>query len=265
MEILRYMKKGKLHVKIIAGRLIILLTVILNISGCSKKNSDKVLRIGTEIGYPPFEYLDEDGKTLIGFDVDLWTELCHRLGMKAQVCDTQWTGILSGLDADRYDCIISAITITKERQERFLVTEPYVQNSECFIVNADRADKKIEGPEKLNGLKVAYQAETVSDVFVTDLIDNGADFTTFEYDKLLDAFDDLEFGRVDVVVAETAASGIIVRNRKNLRIDFVGEPDAFFGIMVSKNNPELFNKIQSALAQMKQDGFINSLEEKWLK
>lgn len=242
-------------------------------AGCSKTSSKNtctlkngILQIGTEYGYPPFEYLAEDGTTLIGFDVDLWNELCRRLELKPVFYDTQWAGILDGLETHRYDCIISAITITPERKERFLITEPYVQNSECFVVNTNSAKSPVTDPALLNGKKIAYQAETVSDVYVNNLIANGARFKTFEYDKLLDAFDDLKFGRVDVVVAESVAAGVIVKNNKDIfRIDFVGEPDAYFGIIVAKDNPELFEKIQTTLNEMRADGFMAALEEKWLK
>lgn len=223
-----------------------------------------VLTIGTEYGYPPFEYLDRDGKTLIGFDVDLWNELCARLELKPKIFDTQWAGLFSSLETNRFDCVISAVTITKERDEKFLVTKPYIQNSQCYIVRKD-FEKKLDFPRAIENLKVAYQAETVSDVFVNKLIDEGVQMQSFEYEKLMDAFDDLKFGRVEVVVAETVMSRILVKENPDIfRIDFVGEPDAFFGILVSRQNPESFEAIQSTIDQMYADGFMKNLEEKWI-
>lgn len=246
---------------------------LLTIFSCSQKksNPDSItlkpdrLTIGTEYGYPPFEYIAEDGKTLIGFDVDMWNELCRRMELKPVYYDTQWPGLFSGLEANRFDCVISAVTITPQRKEKFLITKPYVQNSECFVVNPS-SGLTIDDPAKLEGLKVAYQAETVSDVYVTELKDTGLKFETFEYDKLLDAFDDLKFGRVNVVVAESVASKIIVKtNPEKYRIDFIGEPDAFFGLLVNRNNPELFEKIQDTLDQMYEDGWMKENEKKWLE
>lgn len=225
---------------------------------------DGVLTIGTEYGYPPFEYIAEDGVTLIGFDVDMWNELCRRMNLKPEYYDTQWAGLFPALETDRYDCIISAVTITPERSQKFLITKPYVQNSDCFVVRKD-FEKVLAVPESLEGLKVAYQAETVSDVFVTGLKEKGLDIKTLEYDKLLDAFDDLRFGRVDVVVAESVASGIIVKNNPDVyRIDFTGNPDEFFGILVNKKNQALFDLIQNTLDSMYSDGWMKSNEDKWL-
>lgn len=241
-------------------------------SGAIKNSPDQksitiksgVLTIGTEFGYPPFEYLADDGKTLIGFDVDMWNELCRRLNLEPKFYDTQWAGLFSALESGRYDCVISAVTITPERQEKFLITKPYIQNSQCFIVNRN-SGLTLESPEKLEGLKVAYQAETVSDVFVANLKDGGMNLLTYEYDKLMDAFDDLRFGRVDVVVAESVASKIIVKTKPDIfRVDYVGQADAFFGLLVNKKNPELFEKIQATLDDMYADGWMAVNEEKWL-
>lgn len=263
-------KKNKINFRIFFFTAIVIscLALISCERKCCKKNitiKPGVLTIGTEFGYPPFEYLADDGKTLIGFDVDMWNEICSRLNLKPRFYDTQWAGLFSALESNRYDCVISAVTITPERKVRFLITKPYIQNSQCFIVRRN-GSIKVREPEMLEGLKVAYQAETVSDVFVTDLVENGLKCETFEYDKLLNAFDDLKFGRVDVVVAESVASGIIVEDSlSDFEITFTGEADAFFGILVNKNNPELFEKIQSTLDEMYADGWMEANEKKWLK
>lgn len=243
----------------------------LLLNSCNQKTKngltlkEGVLTIGTEVGYPPFEYLADDGKTLIGFDVDMWNELCRRLNLVPKYYDTQWVGLFAALDSNRYDCVISAVTITEARQEKYLITKPYVQNSQCFIVRKD-FKLNLDTPTKLEGLKVAYQAETVSDVFVEKLTAQGMHFKIYEYDKLLDAFSDLSFGRVDVVVAESVMSRMLVKNNPDVyRIDFVGKADAFFGILVSRDNPELFEKIQSTLDQMYADGWMQRNEEKWLQ
>lgn len=275
--------------------LLIMFAVLLSdfFISCSKQKQNKnILKIATEFGYPPFEYLDDDAKTLIGFDVDMWNEICRRLDMTPHYEDVQWSGIFSALEAERFDCIISAVTITKERKEKFLITRPYVLNSECFIVRTgnksndgkenenDFSDSEenlfssdislnaavLDSPKKLSGLKVAFQAETVSDVYVTELLESGMKFETFEYDKLMDAFDDLKYRRVDVVVAESvAAKNLVKKNPDVYKIDYIAEPDAEFGILVNKKNPELFEKIESALDSMYDDGFMKDLEAKWLQ
>ena len=112
--------------------------------GCSKKTEKGEftvqkgkLTIGMEIGYPPFEYYAEDGKTPVGFDVELGTEIAKRLDLDAEFIDTAWDGIFAGLNTERYDVVISAATITPERVENFLFSNPYIGNGQAIIVRKD--------------------------------------------------------------------------------------------------------------------------------
>lgn len=229
--------------------------------GLTLKNG--ILKIGIEYGYPPFEYLAEDGKTLIGFDVDMADEICRRLNLKPEYIDTQWAGIFEGLATNRYDILISAATIIPEREKHFWVTRPYVKNSECLIVNSGMKNI-LDKPEKLKGLKVACQEMSVSSVFVHEELLPKTEFEVFEYDKLLDAFEDLKLGRVDVVVAEAVASKNIVKNSDGkLRVDWYAEESHGFGMMVNKKNKEFFDVISRTLDDMYSDGFMKSIEDKY--
>ena len=94
------------------------------------------LTIGCEVGYPPMEYTAEDGLTYVGFDIDVARALGDVLGLEVEFVNTAWEGIFAGLDKKQYDCIISAVSITPERQERYILTEPYVANALCIVTNA---------------------------------------------------------------------------------------------------------------------------------
>ncbi len=93
-----------------------------------------ILKVGMEIGYPPMEYLASDGKTKLGFDVDIANEIGELLGIEVEFINTAWDGIFAGLEKGEYDCIISAVSITEERQAKYILTEPYVSNKQQIIV-----------------------------------------------------------------------------------------------------------------------------------
>ena len=93
-----------------------------------------VLMIGCEVGYPPMEYFDTDGTTPIGFDIDVGKAIAELLGLEWRLVNTGWDGIFDSLDRGDYDCIISSVSITAPRQERFLFTEPYIANAMCIVV-----------------------------------------------------------------------------------------------------------------------------------
>ena len=105
-------------------------------SGFSTIN-EGVFMVGSEIGYPPMEYKDENGIDNIGFDIDVAYRLGEILGLDVQFVDTAWDGIFFALEKGEYDAIISSVSITEPRQQKYLLTEPYVSNALCIVVKAD--------------------------------------------------------------------------------------------------------------------------------
>jgi ABC-type amino acid transport substrate-binding protein len=101
-----------------------------------KTITDGYLTIGCEIGYPPMEYTTPDGLTEIGFDIDVGKAIAELLGLEWKAVNTAWEGIFAGLEKGQYDCIISAVSITPERQEKYILTQPYVANALCIVTNA---------------------------------------------------------------------------------------------------------------------------------
>jgi ABC-type amino acid transport substrate-binding protein len=91
------------------------------------------LKIGMEATYPPMEYTTDDGSEFIGFDIDVSNRLGELLGLKVEFVNTSFDGIFAGLDKGDYDCVISAISITPERQENYIMTQPYVANALCIV------------------------------------------------------------------------------------------------------------------------------------
>ena len=91
--------------------------------------------VGMEIGYPPMEYLDKDGITPVGFDVEVASEIAKLLGLELELVDTAWDGIFAGVDTNKYDAIISSVSITPERTEAYNLTNAYVSNQLVLVVN----------------------------------------------------------------------------------------------------------------------------------
>jgi polar amino acid transport system substrate-binding protein len=99
--------------------------------------TDGVLAVGMEATYPPMEYTTDDGKDLIGFDIDVSNRIGELLGLKVEFVNTSWDGIFAGLEKGQYDVIASAVSITPEREETFSLTKPYVANALCVVVRND--------------------------------------------------------------------------------------------------------------------------------
>jgi polar amino acid transport system substrate-binding protein len=213
-----------------------------------------VLNVGMNIGYPPLEYLDADGKTPIGFDVQMAQALAAKLGLRLNLIDTAWDGIFAGVDTNRYDCIISAVTITEERLQRHNFTKPYMGNAQVMVL-LKGSNISARSPNELSGLGVSYQAETTSDIFMSKLAEQGLDFTPYEYDQMMHCFDELSLGRVDAIVCDKiVASGYIAAPDSLFEIVWEGDADETFGICLKKGNDALTAALDTALDELFADG-----------
>ena len=230
------------------------------VDGLTLKNGE--LQIGVNIAYPPFEYYDTDGKTPLGFDIDLGKAIAGKLGMQADIIDVAWEGIFAGLDTNKYDCIISAVTITDDRKVHYEFSKPYIGNGQSIILKKG-TKVSVTKPENLAGLRVGYLTESTSDVFMTKLAGNGLKFNAEEYDDEMNAFADLKNERCDAVVSDALVA-----------VDYVNKPDSpyemvwegpaeeFFGICIKKGNTALVQAVDKALDGLFADGTVKQLSEK---
>jgi polar amino acid transport system substrate-binding protein len=220
-----------------------------------------VLSIGMEIGYPPMEYFDVDGKTPIGFDVQMAKVIAAKLGLEAEFVDTAWDGIFAGVDTGKYDCIMSSVTITDERLEVYNFTKPYIGNSQALVL-LKGSNITAKSPEELGGLGVAYQAETTSDIYMTKLAEGGLKFTPYEYDKVLNCFDELRNHRVDAIVCDSlVAFDYIAPADSPFELVWQGQAEEKFGICLKKGNDALTAALDRALDELFADGTMFKISQ----
>jgi polar amino acid transport system substrate-binding protein len=239
-------------------------------AGCSKQTGQPggltitpgVLTVGMEIGYPPMEYFADDGKTLQGFDVELAKALAGKLGLKFEWVDTAWDGIFAGVDTGKYDCIISSVTYTEERAVNFNFTNPYVANSQLLVVRKD-SPVKPASMEDIKGLRLTYQAETTSDTLATEWISKtGAKVEVFEYDKVMNCFDELTLNRVDVILVDSVVAAEYVGRPGNpYEITAEVSNDEVLAICLKKGNDALTEALNKALDELYTDGTLQRISQ----
>lgn len=223
---------------------------------------DKLL-VGSDIAYPPFEYYDTDGVTPIGVDVELAYAIGEKLGCEVEMMNTAWDGIFAGLSKGDYDIVMSSVTITPERLLDFDFSDPYIENYQSINVLADSGVKPAS-PAGLAGLKVGYQEDTTSDIYLTDYIEkNGTEVQTFEYATVMNAWDDLAAGRLDAVICDsTVATKYLAEGKYEQTWNQQSEPDAVpeqFAVCMPKGSTELQAAINKALAEIKADGTLDKI------
>ena len=221
---------------------------------------DGTLMVGVEIGYPPMEYFDTDGATPIGFDVEVANALADYLGLDLELVDTSWDGIFAGVDTGKYDCIISCVSITDERKEQFNLTKPYVSNHTVLIVPND---SEIDSMEALNGHSTAVQAETTADDYMKE---HSAELGTelFQYDKVINCFDDLKTGRTDSVFTDSVVAAYYLGDEaSNYKTVWENDELEPIGICLKKGNDGLTQAIDDALDALSADGTLGTIAEKY--
>ena len=219
---------------------------------------DGVLMVGVEIGYPPMEYFDEDGTTPIGFDMELAAAIADYLGLELELVDTAWDGIFAGLDSDKYDMVMSSCSITAARQENYLMSTPYVQNAIELLVPKG---SDITGIEDVAGHSVAVQGETTAHDYLRDH-DTGCDI--MDYDKVINAFDELKLGRVDAVLTDSVVAAYYLgEDVDNYDVVWVCDDAEPIGVTFKKGNDDLCAAIEEALDALAADGTTAEIAMKY--
>lgn len=225
------------------------------------------LVVGTEAAYVPYEFFKE-GK-IVGYDPDIADAMAPKIGVKAQFIDTAWSGIIPALYARKFDCIMSAMTMTKERAEKVLFSMPYADASNVILLRADedRIKTADDLSGKILGVQLGSAAAGIIKVFESKLTAAGkpgyADVK--QYEHYPEAYQDLLNKRTDAVVNSRSTMMVLMRDApgKFKMISGVSDITAYFGMAFRKEDTALRDFVNTQLAAMKQDGSLAKLQQKW--
>jgi polar amino acid transport system substrate-binding protein len=225
------------------------------------------LIVGMEAAYVPYEFF-KDGK-IIGYDPDIIDVWAPKLGAKPQLVDTAWNGIIPALYANKFDVIVSAMTITKERAEKVLFSMPYADASNVILLRAN--EDKIKTADDLSGKIVGVQigsaAAGIIKTFEAKLKAAGepgyADIK--QYEHYPEAYQDLLNKRIDAVVNSKSTMLVVMKDApgKFKMIEGVSDITAYFGMAFRKEDVAFQSFVNEQLAGMKKDGTLSKLQEKW--
>ncbi len=221
------------------------------------KKSKKIV-VGTFAKIDPMTYKDEAGNN-IGFDIDILKELTSRMGISFEIKEKYFPDLFKAIKAGEVDIAISAITITPERQKEVLFTDPYFNSGQVLIIRKDNKD--IKGLYDLGDKKVGVPRGTTVETEAEKYVSPGY-LKSYENFEEADA---LISGDIDAIIHDYTAGASFVKNYPELEIitePFTKEP---FGIVAHKENKELIEEMNKILEEMKEEGVIEKLEEKWFK
>jgi len=255
--------------KKIFGVLLSVLLTLVSITGCgSAKDSDKSLTVisgklsvGLEIGYPPMEYFAEDGATPIGFDVELSQALADEMGLELNLVDTAWDGIFAGVDAKKYDVIISTVSYTEDRDANYLLSKPYIANAPVLVVPNE---SEIASIEDLEGKVIAVQMETTADYIIQDYVAKGLGTDLRQYEKVINAFDELKAGRADAVCTDSVVAAFYLGDEAtNYKTVWQAPESEPIVMCVKKDNTALKDELEKSLDTLKENGKLSEIAVKY--
>ncbi len=215
-----------------------------------------VLKVGNDATYAPFEYRNFKND-IVGFDIDLIHAIAKEMGnLKVEIIDTAWDGIIPGLLSKKYDLIMSAMTITKERAKKVTFSDPYFETGQVITVAKDRND--IKSVKDLEGKVIAVQLGTTGDFAASKI--KGAKIKRF--DTIDKAYFEVMLGRADAVVNDLAQTAFGI---KRFPLKIVGKPFTveYYGIAMRKEDKELHKAVNEALKKVKEKGIYDEIYKKW--
>ncbi|MDC7236708.1 MAG: amino acid ABC transporter substrate-binding protein [Sphaerochaetaceae bacterium] len=217
--------------------------------------------LGLDDAFPPMGFRDENNE-IVGYDIDLAKEVFSRMGVDLILQPIDWSSKEQELATGNIDCIWNGFTITPEREEVILFTDPYLKNQQILVVKADSSYQSIVDVKgKVVGLQGGSSA--------SDAMDSSPEFKDsleeiIEFSDNLTALMDLEAGGVDAVLLDLfVANDNIQRSGKNFRILSGSLTEENYGIGFRKDDVALRDKVQAVLKDMAADGTIAAISTKW--
>ena len=223
----------------------------------------KKIVIGLDDNFPPMGFLDENNE-ITGFDVDLAKEAAKRLGTEVEFKPIDWSSKEAEIQSGRIDALWNGLEITEERKKNLLFSEPYMNDQQVIFKRAD--DASIAKEDDLKGKTVATQSASGT---AEDYVDGHKDTTGYKdvkkYADYLSAFMDLENGRVDAIVCDEIIGRFYMSKHpdKIAALDGHVGPVTQFGVAYRKDDTALKEKMQKVLDEMRADGTMAKVSEKW--
>lgn len=230
----------------------------LSLAG-SVQAQDDVLRVGMSGSYFPFTFVEQD--TLKGFEVDVMRAISEELGVEVDFVTANFSGLFGMLESGRIDTIANQITITEERAEKYLFTEPYVYDGAQVVVR--EGNEEIGGVEDLKGKRVAVNLGSNYEQLLRELpYADEIDIRT--YDSNIEQ--DTALGRVDAFVMDRVSASQVIKE-KPLPLQLAGEPFSRIRNALPFRDTEadraLRDRVDEALATLRENGTLASISERW--
>ena len=221
------------------------------------------LTMATEATFPPYEYYD--GDAIVGIDVEVAQAIAAKLGMELEVTDIAFDSIIPGVQTGKYDMGMAGMTVTDERKEQVNFSDSYATGVQVVIVKDDSAITSVDDlfADGANTV-VGTQAGTTGFIYATSDIEDAGLGTVKSFGKTTDAVEALKNGQVDCVILDNEPAKALVAANEGLHILDTEYAVEDYAIAIAKENTDLLDKINAALTELKDDGTLQSIVDKYI-
>ncbi len=221
------------------------------------------LTMSTNASFPPYEMVADDG-SFEGIDIEVAGAIADKLGLELQVDDMGFDAALQAAQTGKSDMVMAGVTVTEERQAVMDFSDSYANGVQVVIVKEDSAIQTLD--DLANANMIGCQMGTTGYIYCSDTVENGGygeDHVT-PYDDGAAAIQALVNGQIDAVVIDNMPAQEYVKANPGLKIldtEFANED---YAIGVAKGNTALLDAINGALAELKADGTIQTIVDKYI-
>ena len=227
----------------------------------SETDSKTTFTVGFDQDFPPMGFVGEDGE-FTGFDLELATEVAKRIGKEVKYQPIAWDAKDMELTSGTIDCIWNGFSI-QGREDKYTWSKPYMKNDQVFVV---KSDSSIESLEDLAGKTVEVQVDSSAEAALKENKELADTFgklqTVADYNT---GFMDLEMGGVDAIAMDSVVANYQITKRGGNGFTVLDTPlsSEEYGIGFKLGNEALRDEVQKALDEMKADGTMKTISEKW--
>lgn len=213
----------------------------------------------TNAAFEPYEYME--GDTVVGIDAEIADAIAAKLGLEAQVENMEFDAIIPAVTSGKADIGLAGMTVSEERLMNVNFSDTYVEAGQAIIV---KEGSDIKSAADLNGKIVGVQRGTTGDEYVSDEA-NGVGVASVErFSNGPDAAQSLLTDKIDAVVIDNEPAKKLVENSEGLVKLDENLTSEQYAIAVAKDNTELLDAINGALSEMKENGELQAILDKYL-
>lgn len=215
------------------------------------------LIMSTNAAFPPYEMTTDSGE-FEGIDIETAQAIADKLGLELQIDDMDFDAALLAVQQGKADMVMAGVTVTDERQNVMDFTDSYATGIQSIIV---KEDSDIASVDDLAGKKIGTQRGTTGYLYCSD---DFGDENVVAYDNGLTAVQMLNNGQVDCVVIDNAPAKEFIAANPDLKLLDTAYVEESYAIGVGKGNTELKDAINTALEELKADGTLQAIVDKYI-